>query len=277
MSANLRRSLNGDLKHESFRKHLSQYLGSFSKLVPESWNSLKELQSFTTGLNLNIMFADRSDEHAVILLAGPSSRGGDETSIESNRVFLDQLAHLMTVANKGAYYAIPLQNERQSDAMKTDFVCFQLLGFRPGHKKYMQRLTNWSSDIWHGALLCSTLGTFSVAKSGGNGHEFTMQPDLTVSFASSNVQPWSVKSFFKNDRVDHLYAFDHVQHEVGFDVTAIEDIMNEIEDSEAHDIDLVNLGKCTGKHFVCCQILSTRLDYTLYTIYYYQLYKNINW
>lgn len=261
MSANLRRSLHGDLKHESFRKHISQYLQSFSKLVPESWNSLKELQSFTTGLNLNIMFADRSDEQAVILLAGPSSRGGDEKPIESNRVFLDQLAHLMTVANKGAYYAIPLQNEHQSVAMKTDFVCFQLLGFRPGRKKYMQRLTNWSSDIWHGALLCSTLGTFSVAKWGG-----TMRPDLTVSFASSNVQPWSVNSFFKNDRVDHLYAFENVQHEVGFDVTAIEDIMNETEDSEAHDIDLVNLGKCNSKHFVCYQIyskiISTPTNYT---------------
>lgn len=152
-----------------------------------------------------------------------------------------------------------LLNDHQSDATKTDFVCFQLLGFRPGHKKYMQRLTNWSSDIWHGALLCSTLGTFSVAKSGDDGNELTMRPDLTVSFASSNVQPWSVTSFFKNDRVDHLYAFDSVQHEVGFDVTAIEDIMNEIEDSEAHDIDLVNLGECSSRHFIR-----------------YQLYKNIS-
>ena len=246
MSANLRRSLNGDFKQESFRKRLSHYLGSFSKLVPEPWNSMKELQSFTTGLNLNIMFADRSDEQAAILLAGPQSRGGEEPHIESNRKFLGQLAHLMTIAEKGRYYAIPLLGAHQTEGMKTDFVCFQLLGFRPGHKKYMQRLTNWSSDIWHGTLLCSTLGTFSVVKSEDNAQSCTMQPDVTLSFSSSNVQPWNVNSFFEDDRVDHLYTFHNVQHEVGFDVSSIEDILSETTDSEAHDIDFVNLGKCKG-------------------------------
>ena len=108
MSANLRRSLNNDLHCPSYRQHLSRYLTEFSNLVPESWSSMKDLQSYTTGLNLDIMFADRTEEQTAILLADPSTRGGCDRSDESNRKFLDHLAHLMTITKKGKYYAIPL-------------------------------------------------------------------------------------------------------------------------------------------------------------------------
>lgn len=103
----------------------------------------------------------------------------------------------------------------------------------------MQRLTNWSSDIWHGTLLCSTLGVFSVTKSN---HEniAVVQSDTEVSFSSSNVQPLSVESFFEEDRVDHMYRFDGVQHEVACDFSAIEDI-SAFEDCD-HDVSLVKLG-----------------------------------
>lgn len=251
MSANLRRSLNNDLQLSSFRQHLSKYLTEFSKLVPESWSSMKELQSYTTGLNLDIMFADRSEEQTAILLTDPSTRGGCDRSDESNRRFLDHLAHLMTITKKGKYYAIPLMKPHQSTSSHTDFVCFQLLGFRPGHKKYMQRLTNWSLDVWHGALLCSTLGIFSVPKTVDNMDTALVQSDLALAFSSSNVQPWSVESMFDEDRVDHLYEFHQVHHEVAFDTSTIEDMTAEEQaETGEHDINFVNL-RCSSIFIFC--------------------------
>ena len=243
MSANLRRSLNNDLRAPTFRQHLSRYLTEFAKLVPESWSSIKELQSYTTGMNLNIMFADRTEEQATILLADPATRGGgNERNDEGKRDFVGKLAHLMTIAKKGNYYAVPLMGPQQTNQSHTDFVCFQLLGFRPGNKKYMQRLTNWSTDVWRGALLCSTLGIFSAPKLDAD-NTALVQRDVTAAFSSSNVQPWSVESLFQEDRVDHMYEFQRVHHEVAFDTSAIEDMNVDAEsDSFEYDMDFVTLG-----------------------------------
>ena len=239
MSANLRRSLNKDLVDASFRTNLSRYLGSFSNLIDESWNSFRDLQAYTTGLHLDVMFADRSYEQASILLAEKQSKTNDgDLDSNTNKLHLEQLAHIMTVAKKGNFYAMPLLKIHQSSSSSTDFVCFQLLGFRPGHRKYIQRLTHWATDIWHGALMCSSLWTFSVPNTNGTG--FALVPgDLTISFESSNVQPWSVGSFFEDDRVEHLYMFNKAEHEVGFDAASIQDYTEELE--EQLDLALVKL------------------------------------
>ena len=179
------------------------------------------------------MFADLSDEQQLILLAGPESRGIDinydsgstDLVSESNRIYLDQLAHLTTVTQKGRYYAIPLQNSLQSASEKdtVDFVCFQLLGFRPGNKKYLQRITNWAVDIWRGKLMCSVLGTVSVAKMALDSEFPSLPADLSVSFPASCVQPWSVQSMFENELVEHLYVFEDALHESGFDSSALQE------------------------------------------------------
>ena len=115
-------------------------------------------------------------------------------------------------------------------------------GISPWSQKYMQRLTNGSLDVWHGALLCSTLGIFSVPKTVDNMNTALVQSDMALAFSSSNVQPWSVESKFDDDRVDHLYEFHKVHHEVAFDTSTIEDLTAEEQtDMGEHDINFVNL------------------------------------
>ena len=260
MSANLRRSLHSDLVAPSFRRNLARFLSAFCDLVPETWSSMKELQSFTTGLNLNVMFADRSEEQMLICLADETSRGGGEKRDSENRgCFLERLHHLMSVTKKGQYYAVPLKQSGQSDADRTHYLCFQLLGFRPGNKKYMQRLTNWGSDVWHGALMCSTLGLLSADKPLGCEDQVAALPNSTsATFESSTVQPWQVEAFFENDRVDHLYRFDSVQHDVDFDVAAIQDLFHEDACEDSYDIEFLTPGCIICKHrvtFVVCVCL----------------------
>ena len=127
MSANLRRALHDDLAERTFRSNVGRYLQSFEELVEEPWQTFRELQTFTTGHNLDIMFADRSRDAAVIQSAGPDSEAA--TTKDSR----EQLAHLMSLTKKGGVYAIPAPI--QPDADQTVWCCFQLLGFNPGNKK----------------------------------------------------------------------------------------------------------------------------------------------
>ena len=98
---------------------------SWFKRIGEVSASSKQL---TTGHNLEIMFADRSADSAMILDPDATQRGGSGDKQE-----LEQLAHFITLARKGGYYAIPSLD--QDDKSATAWLCFQLLGFRPGKKK----------------------------------------------------------------------------------------------------------------------------------------------
>ena len=153
LSANVRRALNGDLERPEFERNLDRYLSSFSCLVQEEWGSFKELQSFTTGHNLQIMFADRSPEMQMIAAASKDTTEDDPS-------FRDKLDHVMSLMRKSGHYCMPCL--QQSNPNVTQYMCFQLLGFRPSNKKYMQRLTNWGTNRWRGQFACAVLGSFSV-------------------------------------------------------------------------------------------------------------------
>ena len=84
-------------------------------------------------------------------------------------------------------------------------------------------------------------GDFSVPKTADNMDTALVQSDLALAFSSSNVQPWSVESMFDEDRVDHLYEFHKVHHEVAFDTSTIEDMTAEEDETDEYDINFVNL------------------------------------
>ena len=96
MSANLRRSLHDALEQFSFRFNMGRYLNSFDQLVEEEWATFRELQGFTSGHNLNLMFADRTEDNAAILAALPDDAF-------SPNGFREQLAHFMSVTRKSGY------------------------------------------------------------------------------------------------------------------------------------------------------------------------------
>lgn len=226
MSANLRRSLHNDLKEPSFRSNLDRYLGMFSSLVEEEWNTFKERQTFTTGHNLDIMFADRSAETLLIL-------GNDPEPSENPPNFRERLGHFMSVTKKGGYYAIPSKD--QSTSGSTTYICFQLLGFRPGNKKYIERITQWSTDDWKGNLCCAVLGAFDIPKEGGQEGLRTVPEGFAFTSMSSSVQPISVDDFFQKDMIDYMHEFRNVSHATKFDKHAIEEMAEDsCSDQSSH-------------------------------------------
>ena len=239
MSANLRRALHDDLEQESFRSNMNRYLDSFHELVEDDWATFRELQSFTSGHKLEIMFADRTADNAAILSALPE----DQASQVGSR---ERLAHFMNVTRKSGYYAIP--TSQQSNPASTTYMCFQVLGFKPGHRKYMQRLTQWSIDEWKGALSCAVLGTVDVPKTNmddeeGNADQLATLPNATnFKSRSSIVQPVPLDEFFSNDNIDYLHEFKHVVHQTEFDETAVHDSAAiPIDEDGSVDEDLANL------------------------------------
>ena len=235
MSANLRRSLHDDLEQESLRLNIGRYLLSFSDLVEEDWSTFRELQTFTTGHNLDIMFADRTEEHDAILLAVPDERVTDTSS-------RDRLAHFMTLTRKSGYYAVP--SKHQVNPNTTSYICFQVLGFRPGHRKYMQRLTQWSIDEWKGALSCAVLGTFDIPK--GTSLEDceeiqAMTSDARFKTLSSVVQPLPLDDLFVNNSIDYLHEFQSIVHVTEFDEASVQDMMMDPENESIPDQTLVTL------------------------------------
>lgn len=231
MSANLRRSLHQDLEEESLRSNMSRYLNSFGDLVDEEWATFRQLQSFTTGHNLGIMFADRTVDNATILSMVPD----EPTTTRNGR---EHLAHFMSLTRKNGYYAIPAR--AQDDPNHTTYLCFQILGFKPGNRKYMQKLTRWSIDEWKGSLSCAVLGSFQVPSNipfpnvdaGG----LVVPFDTVFKTHASLVQPLPLEDLFINDSIDYLHEFHHVVHQTEFDEAAVHDIIgtqsNENDDGD---------------------------------------------
>ena len=238
MSANLRRSLHEDLEQFSFRSNMGRYLNSFEQLVEEEWETFRELQGFTSGHHLNLMFADRTEDTAAILAALP-----DDTV--SPNGFREQLAHFMSVTRKSGYYTVPARH--QPHHASTTYLCFQILGFKPGHRKYMQRLTQWSTDEWKGSLSCAVLGTFDVPKGAepeneGQGHEIVPGATTFKTF-SSMVQPVPLDDIFFNDNIDYLHEFKVVVHQTEFDEAAIHEMVGDSISDDPLDESLANLGE----------------------------------
>ena len=214
MSANLRRALHDDLIQPSLRDNIGRYLESFSELVEERWETFRDLQSFTTGHNLDIMFADRSDDARLIQETVPDN---ERSCTKEGR---EQLAHFMSLTKKGGFYMIP----QSQSADGTLWTCFQLLGFKPGHRRYMEKLTQWSVDNWKNALSCAVLGTCVVGNCNGN---VDVPEDLDFSFNSVTtvVQPLLVEDLFVNDLIDNLHEFTVLDHKVQFDKQSVQDLL----------------------------------------------------
>ena len=237
LSANLRRSLNGDLERPEFEEGLETYLSSFSELVEEEWSSFRELQSFTTGHNLEIMFADRSTDMQRIVAASKDP--------EDDPVFRDRLDHLMGLLDRTGHYCMP--TSEQNDHNVTQYMCFQLLGFRPSNKKYMQRLTNWAKNPWQGQLACAVLGFFNVDRecvSLDDDDQASHSPvdvsvDRTVTLQSCSVQTLSLDTFFHNNNIDYVHRFDHVQSRVNFDTDIVEEML--LDEEHSPDLGLAPL------------------------------------
>lgn len=229
MSANLRRSLHSDLQQDSFRANLERYLASFSELVAEEWTSFKELQTLTTGHNLDIMYANISEDAANIAALD------QETSSHNSPEFKERLCHLMTLVKRSGYYCMPEQ--KQEGATSTTYLVFQLLGFKPWNFKYIERLTQWATDIWRGHLSVALLGKFTVEHEKG---ENDLPQDVQFTSRATSVQPFSLEGFFAEDRIDNLYEFTQVVHTTEFDKSSILDMAE--DPSEELDATLVKLG-----------------------------------
>ena len=225
LSANLRRSLNCDLEKPQFEQNLEKYLSSFSELVEEEWSSFKELQSFTTGHNLDIMFADRSADMERIVAVGKEP--------EDDHGFRVRLDHLMTLLDKTHHYCMP--TSEQNDPHVTQYMCFQLLGFRPSNKKYMQRLTNWAKNPWQGQLACAVLGVFNVdnqcvdLEDACQAEPSPIAPGQIVRLPSCSVQTIPLEAFFHKNTIDHIHRFHDVSHRVNFDTEIVSEMLQEEE------------------------------------------------
>lgn len=235
MSANLRRALHNDLTQESFRANLEKYLNSFHQLVKEQWGSFKELQSLTTGHNLDIMFADLTADTEMILSADP------EPSQQDASVCKEHLCHLMSVASKASYYAVPAKE--QHIVGSTTYIVFQLLGFKPWNRKYIQRLTQWSFDCWKGNLSCAVLGSLVVKntneKDGSSDkmHIQSLAMDTEFKSFASCVKPLPLEDFFVNDNIDFLHQFTQVAHTTEFDSASILALLEDSDQAEKNTVD----------------------------------------
>ena len=238
MSANLRRSLHTDLLQESFRANLERYLGMFSELVEEEWSSFAQLQGFTTGHNLEIMFADRAKDCSLII----GTDAQPEASNQNSRQFRERLCHFMSRAKKGGYYAIPSRSPPgRSDFGSTEYFCFQLLGFKPGNRKYIERITQWATDIWKGKLSCAMLGVFDVQHDGQGGDVQLIPQGKTFKSVVTSVQPVSLEELFDNDNIDHLHEFQCVSHITEFDRASVQDLVQNEEDEMSQDFAILAL------------------------------------
>ena len=220
------------------------------------------------------MFADQSALHTTILEANPETRGACRVnSVESALAYNQKLAHLATITRKGGYYAIPLPSQQQATPDSTAYMCFQLLGYRPGDKKYMQRLTNWSRDTWQGSLVCSLLGVISAEKHGDSDSVAMLTNDFSARFDSSSIQPVSVESLFEEDRVVHMHQLHNVVHTVGFDTSAIQDTVdvNSIPDELDHYVSFMKLVLCRQSAWCIFLLLKSNLMFMLMVCFCFQI------
>jgi hypothetical protein len=142
ISAKLRRTLNTDIHQESFEANLATYMGMYHTLVPETWSSRSELCKYVSGHHLEIMFASHTSASLGLVSAQPGP--GPSFARASRGPLLNQLSHLETTLTPYSYYAVP----RGTDDLGTTYQIFQLLSFRPGLKRYIQRVVGWSKDFW---------------------------------------------------------------------------------------------------------------------------------
>lgn len=206
-------------------------MDSFSSLVEEEWTSFKELQSLTTGRNLSIMFADLSEDAALIMAAAAEEEQHDPQSAAACK---EQLCHLMSVAEKLGYFAVPARE--QSDKGATLYIVFQLLGFKPWNRKYIQRLTRWATDDWKGSLSCAILGTLAIpvearrADENTNGLVQQLPGDVNFKSCASCVQPLALQDIFLNNHVDFMYQFKNVIHRTELDNDSVKEALQDDED-----------------------------------------------
>ena len=193
LSANLRRTLNGDVNSEDFKTNFGRYLMEFSELVDTPWQSRTELARLISGYHLDVMFADLSQNQELILSPYVPKHTSKQT--------LDLLNHLKTVLEEGAYYAMPLEIAPDGT---TTYSIVQLVTFTPSSKKYMQKVLKWSEDPWFEKIGVVMVGNTYVQPTEGvidcdvSTHPCPLPNDFSFTTRSPYPVELSVDSFFQD-------------------------------------------------------------------------------
>lgn len=221
LSANLRRTLNGDVNSHNFKNNFGRYLMEFAKLVDTPWQSRTELARLISGYHLDVMFADLSKNQQLILSQYVPKHTSKHT--------LDLINHLKTVLEEGLYYAIP--SEVGPDRTTT-YSIVQLITFTPSSKKYMRKVLKWSTDPWF-----EKVGVVMVGNTVVQPTEVCIDCDSSIcpcplpvdfSYTTSSTYPTeiSVDNFFKTD-FEFVYSLEHVDYETVFSTSALNNIDND--------------------------------------------------
>lgn len=232
LSANLRRTLNGDVNSDDFKNNFGRYLMEFAKLVETPWQSRTELARLISGYHLDVMFADLSMNQQLILSQYVPKHTSKHT--------LDLINHLKTVLEEGMYYAVP--SDVGSDRTTT-YSIVQLITFTPCSKKYMQKVLKWSTDPWFEKIGVVMVGNTVVQPS-----EVCIDCDSSLcpcplpddfSYTTSSTYPTEipVSSFFKTD-FEFVYSLEHVDYQTVFSTSAL----TNIENDEMHNMSLMYFG-----------------------------------
>lgn len=228
LSANLRRTLNGDVNSEDFKTNFGRYLMEFSELVDTPWQSRTELARLISGYHLDVMFADLSQNQELILSQYVPKHTSKQT--------LDLLNHLKTVLEEGAYYAMPLEIAPDGT---TTYSIVQLVTFNPSSKKYMQKVLKWSEDPWFEKIGVVMVGnTYVQPTEGVIDCDVSIDPcPLPNDFSFTTRSPYpvelSVDSFFKTD-FECVYLLQNVDYQTVFSTNALRYL-------EADDANITNV------------------------------------
>lgn len=211
VSANLRRTLNNDVKEESFRQKFEHYLQHFEELVPETWQSKCELHKLISGHSLALMFQDVSADCALVQAYSLPPRP------RRNDLILKMHEHVRVALAPGSCYAVPVS---QTDTGATVYMIVKLVDKRPDAKKYMQRSLQWNTkaDPWHDCVGVIALGTTTVEPESecvpcqdGKVDLLPLPADTEADVEMGSVEAVQVETFFKYN-FDHVYKFQEAVH-----------------------------------------------------------------
>ena len=233
LSANLRRSLNPEIKTRSFRELIGQYLLEFGRLVDVPWNSRSDLAKLVSGYDLNIMFRDLSHEQSII--------DSQTVPINNTKTTLEHIAHLKSVLEEGTFYALPVDI---GPIGETTYLVIQLITFNPSTKKYMQKVLKWGPDPWHEkvgvVILCKRVVAPLIWDCDDPQSPCPLPSDFSVQATSYCPSELPIETFFKFE-FDHIYQFEGVDLRSVFASTTLVELSKSEEQNNEMDPSMLHL------------------------------------
>ena len=225
-SAMLRRRLNDDSKQEAFAESFEDYLQQFERLVPESWNSMKELHRLISGHHLEVMFRDVTFEDQLIASAvKPRPTSG---------TVLEYLSHLKAVLHEGDYYAFPTA---VNELGETTYALVQIVTFSPSSKKYMQRIVCWGTDAWYERIGVASFGLLKavpdcISLEDNGTLPCPLPADVIQEVAAGQIESLPADAFFQYG-FENVFRFKDVVTTCELSVEAIQACAGEDEEEFA--------------------------------------------